>query len=306
MSKFLTIIMALLAVAAPLSASQARTYADALKRAGDKKPVILFCYGANYDKYSQRIYEEYVKNGRSPIHKKVLNREIFVVVPIYQLPNEQEKKEQAKALGGRPLPGGLWSYPSFTIVDGKGNFRGAVRSSEELADPEKTADALVKLIEDFKEQEKLLNKIDHASGSNKTKLVREALNISDIRVPKEHIANQGMCDPANDGLVQALQKMSINQANNHVRNLINNGNYTKIARQMILSAYAGHVRRTPNHSIPLLRSIYTEMRNIDPKSSYGIYAEGAIELWVVPHEVDAKPKGKEKPEKDKPEDADKK
>lgn len=288
MFRSLTTIMLALAVAAGQAlAGQARTYADALKRAGSKKPVIVFCYGANYDQYSLRVYEELIKNRRNPV-SKVLNREIYVVVPVYQQPTEQEKKERNKVMGGRNLPGGIWSYPSFTVVDGNGNFRGAVQDSSVMGDPEKTAQALIALLEDFKEQEKILNKAERARGSSKTKLEREALNISGVRVP-----GHKMCDPANDGLVQDLQVMSIAEANNHVRNLINNGNYTKLERQMILSAYAGHVRRNKG-PIPLLRAIYTEMRNIDPTSSYGAYAEGAIELWVVPHEVDTKIQGKPK------------
>ena len=286
MFRILSIIITLAMAAAPLMAAEAHSYADALRRAGDKKPVIIFCYGANYDKYSVRVYEEFVKNRRTPLFK-VLSREIFVVVPMYQQPTEQEKKEQSKKLGGRGLPGGIWSYPSFTVVDGKGNFRGVVQSSDDMADPEKAAAALSKLLDDFREQDKILNKAERASGPNKNKLMREALNISDIRVP-----GHGQCDPANDGLVEALQPMSISAANNHIRSLINSHNYTKLERQMIFSAYAGHVRRKKG-PIPLLRSIYTEMRNIDPKSSYGIYAEGAIELWVIPHEVDAKTKPQE-------------
>ena len=292
MPRLLILTLALALSLAPLTAGESRSYADALRRAGDKKPVVIFCYGANYDKYSERIHDEYIKNRRNALFK-VLSREIFVVVPMYQQPSEQEKKEHDKKLGGRGLPGGIWSYPSFTVVDGKGNMRGVVQSSEDLATPEKAAAALEKVLEDFREQDKLLGKAEHASGSNKTRLMRDALNISDVRVP-----GHKSCDPANDGLVESLQKMSLLAANNHIRHLIYNGNYTKIERQMIFSAYAGHVRRQKG-PIPLLRSIYTEMRNIDPTSSYGIYAEGAIELWVAPYEVDsktAKPKEETKKE----------
>ena len=286
MFKFLSSLALLLAVAvSPLAASQARTYGDALKRSGGKRPIIVFCYAANYNKHSLQVYEDLVKNRRSPV-AKILNREIFVVVPIFQQPDEREKKEYDKVMARHRLPGGIWSYPSFTVIDGKGNFRGVVQSSDQLSDPEKTAEALTSILADFREQESILSKAERASGSNKTKLIREALNLSDVRVP-----GHGMCDPANNGLVQDLQVKSIAEANNHVRNIINNGNYTKLERQMILSAYAGHVRRNKG-PIPLLRAIYTEMRNIDPKSSYGAYAEGAIEIWVVPHEVDTKAKGK--------------
>ena len=293
MYRLLAIILLAFAVGAgQLSASQAHTYADALKRAGKNRPVVLFCYGANYDKYSEKIYEEYVKNRRGAL-AKVLNKAIYVVVPIYQRPNDKEKREYERALGGKGLPGGIWSYPSFTIVDGSGRVRGAVRSSEELSDPEKTAEALNTLLEAFQEQDKLLDRAEKATGPNKARLMHDAVNVDGMRMP-----GYQECDPANDGLVQELQTKGVAEANNIVRSKINSGNYSKLGRQMILSAYAGRVRQLMNKGqapVHLLRAIYTEMRNIDPKSTYGVYAEGAIELWVVPREVDTKAKGKAKP-----------
>ena len=55
---------------------------------------------------------------------------------------------------------------------------------------------------------------------------------------------------------------------------------------MVMAAYAGHVRRKKG-PVALLRALYTEMRNIDPTSTYGIYAEGALEIWVEPLEKEA-------------------
>ena len=78
---------------------------------------------------------------------------------------------------------------------------------------------------------------------------------------------------------------NLEEANAYVRGLIDSGFYTRRQRQEIMAAYAGHVRRNGG-SANRLRAIYTEMRNIDPDSIYGAYAEGAIELWVVPKEQD--------------------
>jgi hypothetical protein len=53
---------------------------------------------------------------------------------------------------------------------------------------------------------------------------------------------------------------------------------------MMMAAYAGHLRRGEEGRTPaskeFLRALYTEMRNIDPKSTYGAYAEGALVIWV--------------------------
>ena len=73
--------------------------------------------------------------------------------------------------------------------------------------------------------------------------------------------------------------MSIVEANRYIRGTLASGTFTPTERQMIMAAYAGHLRRN-SAPVDLLRAVYTEMRNIDPSSSYGAYAEGALEIWV--------------------------
>lgn len=294
MYRFLLFIaLALSVVSGTLSAAQTRTYPDALKKAKNK-PVVLFCYGANFDEENKKKYEQFFKS-RDKSLIKVLNREIYVVIPVYQLPDDHEKKERDKVMGGRGLPGGIWSFPCLAVVDGSGTLRGVVQSSEDLETPEKAAKALSELLDSFSIQQKLLEKIAKASGSHKEKLTREMLSISNLRIPK-----RALFDPSQNGVVEKLQVMTLEGANTYIRYLLSRGLYTAIERQMILAAYAGHVRRN-NGPTPRLRAIYTEMRNIDPKSIYGAYAEGAIELWVVPKEQEKAKKPEVKQEEAKAE-----
>lgn len=278
---FLTLLAVFIAAASSLPASQVRTFQDAQKKAGDRKPFIMFCYGANYDKYSEKIYDEYIKRRNHPLGR-ILTKEIFVVVPIFQLPSDKEKREFEKVMGKRGVPGGIRSYPCFAVLDGQGRVRGVVESGEDLASPEKTAEALSALLEDYHKQEKLLDQASRAKGDRQKSIMREALALTRVRVP-----NHGTFDPSNNGLGEKLQVMSLEQANAHVRNILANGAFTLLERQMILVALAGHMRRN-KAPIPRLRAIYTEIRNIDPSSTYGIYAEGALELWVIPHEGETK------------------
>ena len=78
--------------------------------------------------------------------------------------------------------------------------------------------------------------------------------------------------------------MSYDAANAHVRKMMAQGGYSKLQRQMMMAAYAGHLRRGGEKMKPAskerLRALYTEMRNIDPESTYGAYAEGALVIWV--------------------------
>ena len=262
-------------------ASQSRTYEDALKRAGKDKPFVMFCYGANYDDVSVKAYETYIKKHEKNM-QRVLSTTNYLVVPVYQQPNEKEKREYEKVMGKRGLPGGVWSIPCFAVVDGSGNVRGAVQSREEMDDPVKAAAALSKLLEDFDKQQKLVNQAERASGKRKEELQREALSYTDLRVP-----NHTLFDPSQNGLVQKLQIMSIAEACSYVRSLLAKGAYSPVERQMAMAALAGHVRREKG-PVSLLRALYTEMRNIDPSSTYGVYAEGAFEIWVKPLEKEAR------------------
>ncbi len=263
-------------------AAQSRTFADALKKAGKDRPVVMFCYGANYDKMSEKAYDTYIKKHEKNM-QRVLNKAIYVVVPVYQEPDDKEKKEYERVMGNRQLPGGVWSIPCFAVVDGNGAVRGAVQSREEMEDPVKASEALARLLEDFDKQQKLLNQAEHASGARRQEqLQREALAFTDLRVP-----NHTLFDPSQNGIVEKLQVMTIQEANAFIRSTLAKGAYSPVERQMVMAAYAGHVRREKG-SANLLRAIYTEMRNIAPNTTYGAYAEGAIELWVKPRETEEK------------------
>ncbi|MCH5285337.1 MAG: hypothetical protein J1E42_07035 [Akkermansiaceae bacterium] len=278
MHKFLFSWLAVAWVALlPLQAAQVHSFNDGLKRAGDDKPFVMFCYGANYDQYSEQVYEKFIKRN-TPLSRMV-KREVFLVVPVYQQPTDNQRKEFEKVMSGRRgVPGGIWSYPCLAVLDGKGNFRGAVQSGEDFESPEKAAEALSVLLEDFRKQQKLLERAGNSKGNKSQELMQEALNISRVNVP-----GHGTFDPANNGLGEKLQLMDIVTANAHVRSLIANGKFTLIERQMILVALAGHMRRK-NAAVHRMRAIYTEIRNIDPNSIYGAYADGALQLWVIPRE----------------------
>ncbi len=263
----------LLFAGASAHAGLTRSYSEALKKAGDNKPVILFCYGANFDQVGKATFDAIMRN-KDRAFMRMLNKEIYVIVPIYQTPTEKEKAEFNRVMGKHGLPGGIWSYPCFAIVDGQGNFRGAVQSATEMENPQTVQEALTKLLDDFYKQQKLLAQASRTSGVNKERLVREAFSVTSIKPPGHETF-----DPANNGMVQKLQLMSIAEANRYIRGTLAEKSYTPIERQMIMAAYAGHLRRN-NAPLELLRAVYTEMRNIDPTSSYGAYAEGALEIWV--------------------------
>lgn len=275
--KYLLIILSFLMYVLPLQAVTARSYDDAMRKAGKGKPIVLFCYGANYDKVSEKAYESFIR--KRGIHVATKSA-VLLEVPIYQMPNEKEQKEYRKVMGNHSLPGGIWSYPCLVVMDGSGALRGIVQSAEEMKDPETASAALKKVLGAFDEQEKLIDKAVRAKNEKRASLLAQA---ADVQAIMPSLSGATPFDPIT--VVEALQTMPHEEANNYVRQMISSGYYSRRQRQEIMAAYAGHLRRN-GASANRLRAVYTEMRNIDPDSIYGAYAEGAIALWVVPKEQD--------------------
>lgn len=293
---FLSSLLALALLPSALLAEG--SYEAALNKAG-RKPVVLFCYGANYDKVSERAYESFIR--QRGINRAVRGAEL-VVVPIFQAPDEKQKKEYAKVMGNKKLPAGIWSYPCLAVVDAGGNLRGVVQSAEEMKSAETASVALIALLEQFDEQEKILRRAERATGNRRVALIAEAADI-DLKLPPSALkpdarterrqkrrhsrdeADGTEGDPGGDrfnfdplALVEKIEPMSMVEAHNYVRSLEASGSYSRRQRQEMLAALTGHIRRNKG-SKTLLRALYTEMRNIDPDNIYGAYAEGAIELW---------------------------
>ena len=286
LKNILSIVMMLgLAVSPLLSAAE---YQNALAKASDRKPVVLFCYGANYDKVSADLRERFVRKREI---MRYARGAVFLEVPVYQMPNEKEQREYKKVMGDAGLPGGIWSFPCLAVVDSSGSLRGIVQGAEQMKDAETAGAYLERIIDDYVEQEKLLKKARGAKGKRQINFLAEAADMKDVRMPGNPLGqgvSTGLGSLATNatGMLevgQKMQTMSLDAAHKYVRSLIADGYYSRRQRQEIMAAYAGHVRRSGG-SAARMRAIYTEMRNIDPTSIYGAYAEGAIERWVLPKE----------------------
>lgn len=293
-NKLVVVLAMVLAGAGQVMSATARSYETAKRQASQRKPIVMFCYGANYDKVSEAAYESFIKKRGIT---KAVREAVFLPVPIYQNPSEKEKREYDRIMEGQSIPGGIWSYPCLAVLDAEGNLRGIVQGADQMKDPETAAAALEPLLEAYQEQEKLLDKAASSSGRRQIQLIAEAADyptnlprnplarkgksMADVKDKTGSLASRFSFDPLS--VVEKLQTMEFDEAHRYVRNLVYNGCYSRRQRQEIMAAYAGHVRRH-NGSGARLRALYNEMKAIDPTSIYAAYADGAIELWVVPRE----------------------
>lgn len=301
MKKMIFLLSLLCTVAQPLLGINARSYDDALKR-GKNRPIVFFCYGANIDRANERAYDEFIKQRKlQPFVRDC----VFLQVPVYQLPDEKQKKEIEKIMGkGRGnMPAGIRSLPCLLLLDGDGNLRGSVQDHVEMKNPEIAGKKLRELLDLYDEQEKLLKKALKAGSGRQAKLLAQALDVQ-LDLPSSRYMSGGQLNLKKDKiglserfkhdmlkLVQIVAEMSQTQANAFIRNMIANGCYSRRQRQELIAALSGHARRN-KATANRLRALYYEMRNIDPKSIYARYAEGAIDLWVIPMEKQQEEGGK--------------
>ncbi len=276
---------ALLLSLPPAHAARARTYADALKRADDG-PIIAFCYGANYDKLSQKKYDEFMKS------RKVLRgstSEVYIEIPIYQMPNKKERKARDKIMGGKNLPGGIYSYPSIAIIDRDNTLRAVIQSSEEMKDVDTAREILRDYVDKFKTQQKILKKADGAKGDRIAEMLAEAADIG-LTVPSRYTKQlEGVDDKEGFAkqftfnweqlLVEMDKQTAHDEAIRYIRGIMAEATYSKEQRQELLAVLTGHLRRggAPRD---MLLALYYEMHAIDPKSMYGSYALEAIRIWL--------------------------
>lgn len=298
----------LFCVLLPAEAVIKRTYPEARRNAGHK-PIVLLCYGANYDERAEKFHDTFMhwKHLRD-----LLSKCVFVEVPLYQYPTEQQKKEMQEIIGPDGLPGGIRCFPCLVITDSKGNARSVIQEPDDMKSVDTALTKLKERVEAFEKQEKLLNKVDSASGQRRYRLLTEAVDVKDMSLPQDAI-ERGKRRIKRDKVgfedrmvfnpityMEHIMPFTPEQAEADTRDMMQNPGYSKTQRQEMLAALGGNLRRdrdkkaedyeegyvrmTEEERIKKLRAIYTEMRDLDPQSMYGAYAQGALDRWVIPAE----------------------
>ncbi|MCC8021722.1 MAG: hypothetical protein LIO63_07105 [Akkermansia sp.] len=285
MKRLLAIVLPLLMSLAVLQAGRVSSYPDALRRAGDHGAV-LFCYGVGWDQLGDRAYNDFVKSRKID---RIAKGAPVVVIPLYDSPAPDEKKNFDRIMGGRGLPGGIHSTPCLAIVDSDGNVRDVVQGADEMGDVEKALELLEQKLETVYKQNKLLASSLRAHGGRRLRLLSDAFDLGpkipgkflkdlpdDPAYDKDGYAAKLKFDPI--ALVGALQNKGLDEAEAKVRGMLELKSFSKEQRQLMYAALTGHLRRNGADAVRL-RKLYEEMAAIDPDSMYGAYAKEAINFW---------------------------
>lgn len=285
MKRILTLLLLLLTVL-PSDAARA-TSIERAKKSRSSRPIVLFCYPANFNKASEKLHKSFFR-GRKVT--RTLARTTYVEIPIYQTPDKKEKRIYDKIVGKGGIPGGIKGLPCFIILDSAGNHLETIQGSILFDDIKATNIEIQKVLDIYEKQKLIVKKANRTKSKMKAILVAEAIDMG-LPVSGGLIAAAAAVDRENNKVVKnsrftyvsesevpKLDKRSPEQAYNRIRKIIIVSNYSKFQRQELLVTLSGHLHRQGVSDV-ILRSLYFDIRNIDPTSVYGSYADEAIRLW---------------------------
>jgi len=285
MKHILTLLLLLLIVL-PSYAGRAISIQRALK-SRSSRPIVLFCYPANFNKASEKLYKSLFRDRKVT---RVLGKTTYIEIPIYQTPNKKELRKYTKIVGKTGIPGGIRGLPCFIILDSDGSHLETIDDSAILNDVKAINLEIKKILDIYEKQKILLKKSIRAKAKLKTSLIGEAIDMG-LPVSAKSMSAGAAADREYNKVVKnsrfsyvaakevaKLDKYSPQDACNRIRKIIIVSNYSNYQRQEILITLAGHIRRK-GASKNILRALYYDIRNIDPDSMYGSYADEAIRLW---------------------------
>ncbi len=285
-----TLALAALLSSAPLMAvQQAATYEDAAKKAKDDG-ILIYMYGAGWDKIGEKMLTTLWKSREID---KVAEQAIMLTLPVYQNPTEAEKKHTAKILGNYKLPNGISSYPCILMLDRNGRPYATIQGSDLTASPAQAVKTIRSNIEKLDQRTKLMQRAERAQGLEKAKLLGQTCDLG-IAPPDKVLDMIKQADPEDkSGYVRRLQfspwalgdqikELDAEEAVSRVRRMADDPAYTTYQKQEMYAVLTGKLRRnSPAYDLKKLRTVFEEMRDLDPESMYGVAAASSIDAWCT-------------------------
>lgn len=273
-----------------------KTYEQAIK-GNPNDGIVVFLYGPDWERKGPEFLTTLWKN---PKIKNACGGANLVAIPIYQRPNEKEKKEaDEKSKGFRKLKT-TRSIPAIVLQTAEGEDYYAIYGDELNQPAEKVAALMKEKFELYKKRRTIMKQADRAKGRTKARIYGEAAAIGGIFPPKdtnkiilendpkleepfsaqavfniyELLVDATTFDDKNPG-----KKMhSLEEAIKICKAIVANENYAITQKQEALAATAGYLRRK-GEDRSKVKKMYEEIIALEPDSVWGAYAKSAIKMW---------------------------
>lgn len=273
-----------------------KTYDQAIK-GNPNDGIVVFLYGPDWEKQSAKLLETHWKNSKI---KNACGGANLVAIPLYQRPNEKEKKEAAEKSKGFRRGNRVRSIPAIILQTAEGEDYYVICGDELNRPAEKVADLMKIKFELYKKRRTIMKQAERAKGKAKARVYGEAAAIEGIFPPKDTVKiiqenDPKLEEPLSARAVFDVYKLmvdattpdnknpnkkifTVDEALAQCQKLMAGDTYTAEQKQEILAATAGYLRRK-GYDRNKVRKMYEEMLALDPDSIWGAYAKSAIEEW---------------------------
>lgn len=289
----------MLAGTTAFAAFSAKTFAAAKKRDA-KDGILVYFYGPDWDVRSTKMLKTLWDNAEI---KKACGDSAMLAIPVYQSPNEKQKKNAKTIREGMKIPH-IFSYPAIVMCNNDGYTYYILQGDEIFEETPKVAETIKTKLKLFREQKALLKKAERAKGLEKAKLYGEAmfdginppedaLKVIKANDPKGElpyakrlefdvfklITEQTYKDPDKpdkalitpDAAVALVTKLAIEDETT----------YLPWQRQELLAAAAGYLRRV-DKTDARIKTLHKKILEIDPESGWADFVKDSEDLWISP------------------------
>ena len=304
----------LLAGTSAFAAFAAKTYAAAQKR-NPKDGIIVYFYGADWDVRGPKMLKTLWESSEI---KNACGDSAMLAVPVYQEPNEKQKKNAKTIREGMKVPH-IYSYPAIVMYTEEGQKYYILQGDEIFEEPAKVAETIKAKLKLFRERKAILKKAERAKGVEKAKLYGEASSLEGIDPPHDALKIIKANDPKGEtpyakrlefDVFKLITEKTYKDPDKPDKILIAPGAavalVTKLAiedettylpwqRQELLAACAGYLRRL-DKTDPRIKTLHKKIIEIDSDSVWASFVEDSENTWISP---DKKKDKKEKRRKKK-------
>lgn len=273
-----------------------KTYEQAIK-GNPNDGIVVFLYGPDWEKDGPQLLK---KMWTNPKVKNACGGANLIAIPIYQRPDEKEKKAADERSKGFRRTKNVRSIPALVLQDYAGRDYYVISGDEILQAPEKVAELMKAKFELYKQQRKFLNQMEKAKGRAKARACAQAATIPGILPPNDYVKIIRENDPKLEEPLSARavfniyelivdattpdkenpgkKILSVEETLEKLKTLTSGETYTPEQKQEIYAATVGHLRRN-GYDRAKVKKFYQEMIALNPDSMWADYAKNAIKLW---------------------------
>ncbi len=190
-SKVLVAVALLLASFAD-AAQRARTFSEALEKAGDDG-VVAYCYGPDWNQRSVDLLNSF---WRSPAAEEAAGNAVMVAVPFYEKDTAKGADEAGEIRGNMPEPP-FMVCPTVMFFDKNGRQYASFQGSDYLGSDDECTEGvknIAKYVQALRKQQELMAKAQPLIGQEKAKILAEVADLP-IAKPNNLMQELELADP---------------------------------------------------------------------------------------------------------------